>query len=101
MLKRILGFLSGSGGSGGGGEPQPSGDPVEYKGFTIVAMPAKDANGWRVNGKITKETDDGLKEHQFIRADTNGDLDTVTELTITKAQRIIDEQGERIFEPRR
>jgi len=36
--------------------------------------------------------------HQFGRADTSPDRDAIVALTVAKAQRIIDEQADRIFD---
>ena len=92
-----LGFLkklfSGGGGSGGTHEAPPQ----EYNGYTIVATPQRDAGGWRVMGVISKEVEGEQKTHTFVRADTNPDLDGTVNLTVRKAKRLIDEQGDRIF----
>ena len=79
--------------------PQVSEAPAqEYNGYTITPTPQKAENGWRVMGTIAKDIDGELKTHTFIRADTNGDLQATVDLTVIKAKRIIDEQGERIFQ---
>jgi hypothetical protein len=38
-----------------------------------------------------------VKEHKFIRVDTHTSKDDAVAFSITKAQQIIDEQGDRIF----
>jgi hypothetical protein len=38
-----------------------------------------------------------VKEHRFIRVDTHASKDDAIAFSITKAQQIIDEQGDRIF----
>ena len=93
-----LGFLRklfSGGGSGSGGTHEAP--PQEYKGYTIVATPQRDAGGWRVMGTISKEVEGERKVHTFVRADTNADLDGTVDLTVRKAKRLIDEQGDRIF----
>ena len=60
-------------------------------------MPCKENAGWRVQAVISKELEGEVKTHQFIRADTIGDRDGAIEMTISKAKRTIDEQGERLF----
>ena len=46
---------------------------------------------------ITKEFPDGVKEHRFVRVDTHTNKDDAVSFSVTKAQQIIDEQGDRIF----
>ena len=82
--------------SGGGGQVH-QGDPQEYNGYTIQPAPQKDPAGWRVRGVISREVEGEAKTHTFVRADTYSDLDTIITMTVTKAKRIIDEQGDRIF----
>lgn len=93
-----LGFLkklfSGGSGSSGGAHEAP---PQEYNGYTIVATPQRDSGGWRVMGVISKDIDGEQKTHTFVRADTNPDLDGTVDLTVRKAKRLIDEQGDGIF----
>ncbi len=38
-----------------------------------------------------------MKEHKFIRADRFQTLDDALQITLRKAQQIVDEQGERVF----
>lgn len=83
--------------SGAPGETPAAADPVSYNGFQIVPMPHKSEAGWRVQAIISKELEGELKTHEFIRADTIGDRDGAIEMTISKAKRTIDEQGERLF----
>ena len=83
--------------AGGGGPQTATGDPVEYNGYVIVPMPQKAESGWRVAGTVSKEIDGESKTHTFIRADTSADVEGTIELTVMKAKRLIDEQGDRIF----
>lgn len=92
----MLGFLKNVFGGGGGREPE-SADPVEHEGFTIVATPRKVGSGWSTEGHIRKIVGGEEKEVHFIRADTSSTRDAATTLTVSKARKIIDEQGERIF----
>ena len=82
----------------GGGTSTHQAPPQEYSGYTIVASPQRESGGWRVAGTISKEMDGEVKTHAFIRADTNPDLQGTVDLTIGKAKRLIDEQGDRIFQ---
>jgi len=72
--------------------------PVGYKGYTITPEPEKVPGGWRVVGTISKEIAGARRVHQFGRADTSPDRDAIVALTVAKAQRIIDEQADRIFD---
>ena len=93
-----LGFLKklfSGGGSGSGGSHEAP--PQEYKGYTIVPTPQRDSGGWRVMGVISREVDGEQKTHTFVRADTNPDLDGTVDLTLRKAKRLVDEQGDGIF----
>jgi hypothetical protein len=70
---------------------------VEYKDFRITPAPERQASGWNTAGVIAKTFEDGVKEHRFIRVDTHTDKDAAIAFSITKAQQIIDEQGDRLF----
>ena len=94
----MLGFLKNVLGGGGGGESEPEGaEPVEHEGFAIVATPRKASGGWSTEGRIRKEVDGETKEVHFIRADTSTSRDAAIALSVSKARKIIDEQGERVF----
>jgi hypothetical protein len=83
---------------GAGGESAaPAAEPVEYNGYRITPAPERQASGWNTAGVIGKEFPDGMKEHKFIRVDTHTSKDDAIAFSITKAQQIIDEQGDRIF----
>ena len=93
----MLGFLKNVlGGGAGSREPEPA-DPVEHEGFTIVATPRKAGGGWSTEGHIRKLVDGEAKEVHFIRADTSTSRDAAITLSVGKARKIIDEQGERVF----
>ena len=67
--------------------------------MAIGSRPRRSArrSGWNTAGVISKEFPDGVKEHSFIRVDTHASKDDAVSFSITKAQQIIDEQGDRIF----
>lgn len=81
----------------GGGTSEAAGPAVEYHGYRIMPAPQRQASGWNTAGVITKEFPDGMKEHRFVRVDTHASKDDAVSFSITKAQQIIDEQGDRIF----
>ncbi|MCY4221291.1 MAG: HlyU family transcriptional regulator [Thiotrichales bacterium] len=95
----MLGFLKNVlGGGGDGGEREPEGaEPVEHEGFTIIATPRKASGGWSTEGRIRKDIDGETKEAHFIRADTSTSREAAISLSVSKARKIIDEQGERVF----
>jgi len=92
-LMDALRGLFGSGGESGG----KAAEPVDYNGYRITPAPQRQASGWNTAGVITKSFPDGVKEHKFIRVDTHTSKDDAVAFSITKAQQIIDEQGDRIF----
>ena len=93
----MLGFLKNVLGGGAGSREPESSDPVEHDGFTIVATPRKASGGWSTEGRIGKVIDGEAKEVRFIRADTSTSREAAITLTVSKARKIIEEQGERIF----
>ncbi|MCY4349399.1 MAG: HlyU family transcriptional regulator [Thiotrichales bacterium] len=95
----MLGFLKNVlGGGGDRGEREPEGaEPVEHEGFTIIATPRKASGGWSTEGRIRKDIDGETKEAHFIRADTSTSREAAISLSVSKARKIIDEQGERVF----
>jgi hypothetical protein len=84
-------------GAGGTGEATSAARAVEYHGYLITPAPERQASGWNTGGVISKTFPDGVKEHRFIRVDTHSSKDDAVAFSITKAQQIIDEQGDRIF----
>jgi hypothetical protein len=81
----------------GGGTGEATAQAAEYHGYRITPAPQRQGSGWNTAGVITKAFDDGVKEHRFIRVDTHASKDDAVAFSITKAQQIIDEQGDRIF----
>ena len=93
----MLGFLKNILGGGAGGREPETADPVEHEGFTIVATPRKASGGWSTEGRIHKVVGAEEKEVHFIRADTSTSREAAITLSVGKARKIIDEQGERVF----
>ena len=91
FLKGLFGPRSGSGG-------MPSAETsVEYNGATITPAPEKVPGGWRLGGTISKEIGGTRRVHRLVRADTSPDRDAIVAMTIVKAKRLLDEQGDRLF----
>ena len=88
-------FFRGFFGSQEGEEP---GEAVEYKGYTIRPAPRAEGGRYYLAGFIAKQFSDGPKEQHFIRADTYPSREAASEHAVLKAQQIIDEQGDGLFQ---
>jgi hypothetical protein len=87
-------------GGGGAAGPAAAAEPVEYRGYQITPAPQRQGSGWNTAGVIAKAFEGGLKEQPFVRVDTHARKDDAIAFSITKAQQIIDEQGDRLFQSR-
>ena len=95
-LKTALGGLLGR--RSDGDKADTSAAPTaEYKGCRIIAAPSKEGGQFRIAGTIEKDTPDGVKRHEFIRADVYANWDDAVAVTTSKAKQIIDQQGDRMF----
>ena len=92
-LSSIFGRLFG----GGGDSAASAAPPVEYKGYTIRPAPYANKGQYQTAGFIEKEIDGEVKQHRFIRADLHASREQAVAFSTSKAQQIIDEQGDRIF----
>ncbi len=72
-------------------------EAIEYKGFRIRPAPYSSKGQYQTAGIIEKETEAGLKEHRFVRAEAHPSKADAEAFAIVKAKQIIDEQGDRIF----
>ena len=97
MLNAIRRLLGGKADQDKATGTPPVGDAVEYKGYSIQPLAMRQASGFLTAGLISREADGKRREHRFVRADTHPSADDAREFTILKAQRLIDEQGERLF----
>jgi hypothetical protein len=91
-LKSMFGRLF-----GGGGDTEAAAASVEYKGYTIRPAPYANKGQYQTAGFIEKEIGGETKSHRFVRADLHPSREQATEFSTAKAQQIIDEQGDRIF----
>ncbi len=71
---------------------------VEYMGYTIRPLPRQQGSQWLTAGVITKQFADGVKENEFIRADTHSTKDDADADSLGKAKQIIDELGDKLFQ---
>jgi hypothetical protein len=74
------------------------GEPEDYNGFVIRAAPFKSEGQYQTAGIIAKDVAGVHKEHRFIRADRHTSLEDALGFSLTKAKKIVDEQGERMFD---
>ena len=81
---------------GGGGEAIER-EAVDYKGYSIVPAPREVSGGWTTEGVISKTTGEETRSEHFIRADMLMSEEDAVEYSVTKAKKIIDELGDRIF----
>ncbi|MBF9195931.1 HlyU family transcriptional regulator [Microvirga terrestris] len=86
-----------AGGGSATGREEPVADAVEYKGFRIRPAPYSAKGGYQTAGIIEKDSEKGMKEHRFVRAETHPSKDDATAFAVTKGKQIIDEQGDRLF----
>jgi len=91
----IMKFLRGLG--GGKSEEAAEHEAVDYKGFRVVATARKGPGGWTTEGVISKEVGENTRSERFIRADTLMTVDEAVAYSVAKAQKIIDEQGDRLL----
>ena len=95
-----MGILSSLKGLFAGGGASTAADPVDYNGYAIEPAPERRDGGWNTAGIIRKTVGEEVKEHRFVRVDTHSNRDDAVAFSVIKAQQIIDEQGDRIFEGR-
>lgn len=74
---------------------------TEYAGYLITPDPQDAGGQYRVSGWIRKPVEGGeTLEHRFERSDMVASREACVDLTVTKAQRFIDDLGDDIFEKR-
>ncbi len=79
----------------------PQAEPEHYNGYAIHPEPIGEGGQWRISARIEKEIGGEVKTHRMIRADILADGDAAAAESLRKARRLIDEQGDTIFERRR
>ncbi|TFF20405.1 hypothetical protein E3C22_15925 [Jiella endophytica] len=95
FLKKLFG--------GSGGQPSAAGEPSvadsrDYAGFTIKATPMPEGAQFRLAALIEKEIGGETRSHRMIRADLFSSKDEAAQFAFRKAEQMIDEQGEAIFQ---
>ena len=95
----MFGFLrKWVGGETGDERGTAAGDPLEYQGFTITPEPYRNQGQWQLAARITKEIGGELREHHLVRADLVSDPEEARRHAVMKAQRLIDERGDGVFD---
>ena len=87
-------LTSGGGDSSSAAAPA---DTVEYNGYRIKPAPYRANSQYQTAGSIEKDTPEGVKRHQFIRADIYANWDDAVAVTTSKAKQIIDQLDDRMF----
>jgi hypothetical protein len=85
-------------GRGSDEAPATEAEAEHYNGYAIYPAPIRDGTQWRIAARIEKEVGGELRVHQLVRADTMGDAEMAATESANKARRLIDEQGETIFD---
>lgn len=73
-------------------------EAVEYNGYSIRPEPLARGNQFCIAGTIGKDFPEGRREQRFIRADSFPSREDASAQSIVKARRIIDEQGDGLFD---
>lgn len=84
--------------AGGASPAAPGFEPVSYRGFDIYPEPRQEGGQFRLQGRIVQHKDGQQREYLLIRSDLLPSADQAAELMIGKAKRVIDENGERLFD---
>ena len=70
-----------------------------YEGYVIASTPISEGGQFRLCGVITKDVGGEEKTHRYIRADVCQSKDQADDLAIMKGKQMIDQLGDRIFQP--
>lgn len=93
FLKRLFG-----GGAAPSASAEIAGEPEFYKGFTITPTPRQESGQFRLAAIVEKTVDGETKHHRLVRADLFPIRDTAESAALEKARRMIDEQGDALFD---
>lgn len=81
-----------------GGSSAKEVEPETYNDYRIFVEPMNEGGSYRIGARIEKDIDGETKTHMMIRADSYNALETANEASLSKAQMLIDQQGDRIFD---
>lgn len=94
MLNRFLSLFRSSAARD---EPAEVAASERYEGFELQARPRREANLWRVGGRICRPDDPDGPHHDFVRVDTMTSHEEAVQLSLVKARQIVDERGEGVL----
>jgi len=97
MIGKLLERLLGVRGAGSSDSTEMAGREELYQGYRIEAVPRRDAGGWRVAGRISRDRGGEWETVSFVRADVQADAEDAMATSLLKARRLIDERGEALF----
>ncbi len=93
MIARLLRRMFGP------GEPRRVvGEEVVYGRYRITPTPFEQDGRWITAGIIVLETEEGRREHRFVRADSHLSAEDALRFSVLKAKQMIDQLGERVFD---
>ena len=94
----MLGFLKKLLLGGDGASQSQAADAVLIGDYRVLPTPRKEPSGWRVEGIIEKDFDGAARQHKFVRADIYMGFEDTVSVVVTKARRIIEEKGDKMFD---
>lgn len=83
---------------GGGPVAKPEAEAIEYKGFRITPTPMSEDGGYRISARIECEVNGETKTHTLIRADVIRDAEECAKASVRKAEQMIDQMGDGLFD---
>ncbi len=93
----ILGRFFGSASSQRGNSADSFTDPVPHDGYIIQPDSFQENGQWITAARITRQFPDGIREHEFVRADIFPSQGGANECAVRKARTLIDEMGVNVF----
>lgn len=95
LFKTVLGWFSNPSATGDRESKPASGKPEVYKDYIITSESVSEGGQFRLAGRVVSKLSG--KEHYFIRADLFTSRADADHAAILKGQRLVDEQGDRMF----
>lgn len=74
------------------------GPATQYQGFTIRPSPYLHEGQYQACGVISKSVNGQMRQHRFVRSDRFARLEDAFQMIEIKARRLIDEQGDQLFD---
>ncbi len=93
----ILRHFFGSASSRPGMKTDSFTSPVSHGGYTIQPESFQDNGQWITAARISRQFPDGVRDHEFVRADMFPTQGAANECAVRKAGALIDEMGENLF----